>query len=161
MTKFIDQIVMLRQSGIYALVNDNKKIALICGSRNMLQHINNLLSNLDTLEFKSLKNDIENVELIILEYTDDISVITTKWIKHYRNKGYSFYKERYLIDYKVKCDLVNIKNNIQFLVYLENKNKDIIVLGYFSSKVDVDVWLNTNYPNGDITALIYKDNKNK
>lgn len=153
----IKQIVALRNSGVYVIINDNKKMCQVFGSRNMLNGLVNLMNNIDTSEYGEMSIHVDELTLLVCEYTEDVKVMCSKWTDHYRNNGYRFYKERYLPHYKVVAEVATVNNEIKCLVVLKNIRKDRIVLGMFNSMDEANIWMNTTYPNGVIDKVVYND----
>lgn len=155
----LKQIVILRQPGVYIILNESKKMCQILGSRNMLESVSNLLKKSDSREYGEMFNDMDDLDILVCEYTEDVRVMQSKWIIHYRNTGYSFYKESYLPEYKVKSNVTEVNGRMRYLVYLENKNKDIIIVGKFNNIEEGEKWKNEMYPNDIIKKVVYYKNK--
>lgn len=151
----INDFVVLSQSGVWIIVNENKKIVQIFGSRNILQGLTNLIQKLPSSEYKNMIEDINDISFNIIEYTKDIRVCTAYWIKEYRNKGYTMYKESYLPQYVLKSEWGKTGNDLSFLVYLENAHHDKIVLGIFDNMEKGMEWKNQIYPNKVVKSIIY------
>lgn len=155
----ISDLMGYRQSGVYCVKNQLKKYIQIYASRNMLDSINNLYKEID---YTPLKNDMNDLCLEILEISGDtkyLKVLQSKWIEYYKKLGYSFYKEYNLVNYKLYDGAIKVNQTLYYSVYLQNKRRDKIILGIFSTKIDAIKWKNNSYPDDIIVNLVFADNE--
>ena len=158
----MNDLLELRRSGIYCLENEEMKHVQIFASRNILEHVSNLMKKIDTGEYGELKNDVNRINFKILEITDDVNslkVLLSGWINKYRNDNYKLYRDTNLVCYKVKDDYAEIEGKLYYIVYLENKRKDKMVVGVFNSRNECMSWKSLAYPNNCIDTLVLCENE--
>lgn len=161
--KFSD-LLSLKQGGIYILKNEELKLVQVYGSRNMLDHVNNVMKKVDTGEYNEMRNHLNDVQFSIVEYVSNdqnIKVILSGWIDKYRNDGYKFYRDNNLVAYRLMDSPGMIKGKSYYLVYLKNKRKDKTIIGIFNSKEEAVIWKEQIYPNDIVTTLVLCDNEYK
>lgn len=160
----MNDLMTLRQSGVYCLVNEGLKCVQVFASRNMLDSLNNVMKKVDSNEYGNLRNELNNIDILVLEVTDYYQftkVLMSKWIDRYRNDGYKLYKESNLVSYRVMDSPGLIEDNMYYLVYLENTRKDKLILGVFDNKDEGLQWKKIVYPGDIIDTLVFCENKYK
>lgn len=141
----------LSQSGVYILYNEDEKICQIFNSINMLSSIENNMKYWGSKEYGIMYSHLSILKMKVLEYTKNTKVAASGWISKYRNEGWKFYKETYLVQYKVRVGICDGHG----IVYLENKRKDKILLGRFSSIDEATKWKKDTYPNDIVDKVVY------
>lgn len=153
-------------SGLYCLINEKDKRVYVCHSINILDslkrhieslkmggHYCNLLQqDLLKLEYKYLETESDKTSMMIKE---------EKWKRYYQDLGYSLYKRRTAINFKIKMK-IETRGELSYkvLVYLittNNGNKRIV--GIFNTKNEGTEFINKYYNNSIIQDIIYSDNK--
>lgn len=154
-------LMMLRQGGVYCLVNEGEKMVQVFASRNMMDSLNHVMKKMVSREYGELGNHVNDVHLSILQLDsneENLKVLHGVWVDKYRNNGYKLYKEGNYVSYKVKHGPGIIGNKMRYLVYLEKSRKTRIVLGVFDTKEEAMLWSNKAYPNDIITTLVFCEN---
>lgn len=139
-------------NSVYMLSNDDSKTIFISYTTNLCQSLGRLLGDIksNSGEHKTLKDDIENVKLYILETnleTGQLKLRTAYWSNLYADRGYKFYKQMNLVNYTLETTIGYKEGKVHYFCYLVNKRKDKILIGMFSKKKEMSSFLRTNYPN--------------
>lgn len=136
---------------IYIISNDRSKTCLIGSSSNLYTTIGRLLEDLKLSngQYKSLKDDLENVTISILETNLEKGLLKLRqahWIRTYRDKRYKFYKDISPLKYTLSIDLGFINHKLYYFVSLTNQSNDSRLIGRFSTKKEMNDWIGVSYP---------------
>ena len=161
-------------NGVYAFVCEEKKRFQVFYSRNVL---NSATANVKHImecpeEYGSMKEDMDKIDLVLLEKDIEESEDKSKkdthlkvrsfvWTEWYINEGYFPYRDRYLLQYRLRDGIITIGLDTYYGVWLQNKNDSKIMLALFNDAKEGIQWKNITYPNGKIREVVYMDNGNR
>lgn len=149
-------LTYLNQPGVWAFVNDRDKIVYLSYSSNILSSVSRntrelhdkshpcrrMIQHKPILRFELLESNCQKAKL-------------GYWIDFYRNKGYSFYRNRNgEVTYKARITITD-----EFLIHVQlvNRRNDKIVVGVFSDMEEAKSFTQTYYSN-KIHKIVYSDN---
>jgi len=156
----LKNLTELTCSGIWAFVNDKDKRIFISHSNNILSSVSRNISEIKDKSHscRKLLRDFPNLDLLVLEANvlpHDRKIKVGKWMDHYRNKGWTLYKDNPPVSYSIRTA---ISKDYKVHILLVNKRNDKLVIGVFTTMDEATQFLSTNYPNNKVHNIIYSDN---
>lgn len=155
----ITELLPLCKSGLYAFINESKKKVDVYYSSNMLnsivRHITQI--SMDCHSVRGLILDKSELDLVFLEELSDPTLLKLKqshWVKYYEELGYTNYRTRTALEYKVK-----IRDVGELLhVILESRSKKQITVGIFDSIQDASSFVDKYYSSPNF-LIVYSTNQ--
>jgi hypothetical protein len=162
----LGKLMDLPEHCIYAFRNPKTKLIQIFGTACMLGHIMRILPEIKISgEWKALKDDLENIELCILETNVDPidrRLRQAFWINKYRYElCYELYKDVAPIRFRTDIQMEYQYGKLCYFVYLMNTRKDRRLIGIFSTKKEMMVFLDTHYPRGVVSKIIFHESTSR
>jgi hypothetical protein len=156
----LKNLTELTCSGIWAFVNNKDKRIFISHSNNILSSVSRNISEIKDKSHscRKLLRDFPNLDLLVLEshvLPHDRKIKVGKWMDHYRNKGWTLYKDNPPVSYSIKT---TISNDYKVHILLVNKRNDKLVVGVFPTMDEATQFLSTNYPDNKVHKVIYSEN---
>ena len=156
----LKELATYSKSGIWGFINVTDKRIFISGSENILSAVSR---NIEELLLKNhscrlLLQDIPNLELIILETSVPKNQRKAKQsfcMDHYLSQGYSLYRTRKPVSYRITTA---ISNDYFVHVLLVNSRNDKIVVGVFDKMDDATQFITSHYNTSKIYNITYSKN---
>jgi len=158
----LDTLLPLNIECLYAIRNDDSMKVHVSYSANLLVSLGRIMSDISNNEYKLLKEDIETSTIDILT-TDSVILSdvkmkrlhTTLYTEQYKSKGYKLYKPSRSVKYTLRVCIKSHRHVGYFVVELVNARNDILVVGVFENKINLDTFINKYYPNEVVTGFYY------
>lgn len=160
--KWTDLMVMPKEC-VYALICEASKRVLVGYTSDLLLALQRINSDLETPKYMLLRNDINDVEIVVLEVgiQNNINkkIRVDHYVSDYLSKGYSLYTPSNLVKYTVYTDTIVHRATTFLVVYLKDRRCNKMVVGLFRSKKVMDEFVNKYYPGLKCSGIYYADNK--
>lgn len=153
---FLRNLNNLSNSGLFALISDFDRKVYLGYSRNVLEALKRIVSELDG-DLNYLKKDFPNLRFVFLEKLEDeklMKIFYRHYISYYRSQGYMSYRNFIPIKLKVK---VEITNDYKIHVYLVCSNNTKTLVGIFDNIQESDSFV-SDYYSGDVKTIVYSNN---
>lgn len=154
----LETLVQLTTSSVYALCNTSDKRIQIYGSSTTLVHLGRILEEVKTSgEYKLLKDDLSKVKLVILETnisSESIRLKIGNWIREYKKRGYSLYKDIAPLKYKLDFNLEYKAGRLRYCLYLVNQGSDRKLVGIFDKKKDMKEFMSVHYRGNIVSEIV-------
>ena len=150
-------LIEMNKPGVWAFVNDTDRIIYLSYSKNIQSTISRNIKEVmdNSHSCKRLIKDKSKLNLVVLEYNCEKAKLNY-WLDHYRNDGYSLYRNRNgEVTYRLQVKIV-----AEYLIHviLRNLHGNSVVVGVFDSMEEANTFIQTHYPD-KIYNIVYSDNK--
>lgn len=148
---------------VYGLINESDKKVQVYSTANFLSHLTRLVQELGSVNNQAIKEDLENIVLVVLETEfPNIESRNNKyktWVAKYKSQGYEFYNDLSVVQYKVKESFRYKDRKAYYVVELvSRKGGKAILLGAFSKYREAREFQNKHYKEGIIGNVVYAEN---
>lgn len=164
MTNLLQTLAAAPRECIYALINEaDKKVQIHC-TTNFLTHISKLTQELSHLNNQALKADLDKIQLVILETNFNSAADRYAQYKRiageYRTKGYEFYNELSVVQYKLR-ESYKYKGGkpYYFIELVGGKGSKPVLVGVFAKWREARGFQDMYYKDGIITKVVVADNE--
>jgi hypothetical protein len=159
--KLLDYIGLSKHC-VYALVSEKNKKFAVGYAKHLFNALFVIYRDLETPKFKQLKNDIDDIDIVVLEENiekdNNKKILCSKYVDMYKAKGYKQYYPSHFVRYTVHTELMEYKNRMFLTVYLKDKRCNKIIVGLFTKKKEMQAFLDLYYPNNTFNNIHYSIN---
>ena len=153
-------LLELPNQAVLGLFNEVDRKVYIWFSINPIESIMRLVNSINkmsSIEFRSLYEDRNKLELRVIETGSDVRLLKAKshyWKTHYINNKYSLYNRLNKdIKYEIKY---NFDFNLNTLVFAKS-NYDAVMIAVFPTKAEAEIWVETAFEYNVILPIIRDD----
>lgn len=149
---------------LYCLINESDRRIQVYSTSNFISHISKLIQELGNLNNKAIKDDIQNIKVLILETEFNNSISRNNRFKQvvegYKAKGYKFYNDLSVVQYRIR-ESYRYKNYKAYYVIelLGSKGSKPILVGAFSKYREARAFQDKYYKHGIITSVVFSDSE--
>jgi len=158
----LSEYIGLSKHCVYALVCEATKRFAVGYAEDLLNALYVINRDLETPKYKDLKNDINEIEIVVLEQgiQNNINkkIACGKYVDMYKERGYTQYYPSNFVRYTVHTEICSQVNFLYFCVYLKDKRCNKTVVGLFRKEEAMIEFLNEYYPNNTFNNIHYADN---
>jgi hypothetical protein len=152
----LETLSQMSTSLVYCLVNESQMLAQVFGSTNALMHLGRILDEIKTSgEYKTMKNDLRNLKLVVLETSpESMKISIALWIAKYKSMGYTMYKDVSPIKLSLETRVEYLKGRLRYCLYLVGQGSYNKLVGVFDKKKHLIEFKNAYYEGDRISTVV-------